>query len=260
MTRIETGFILAAGRGSRMRPLVDDCPKPLVRLHDRPILDYILDALKLHGVREVVINAHYMAEQIVEYGRTHQSEFDSLEISVENELLETGGGLKKAAHLLEGKPFFMINGDAFWREDTAQEGKCLRDLESQFDAEKMDILLNLIDVEKMRLTQGVGDYDFFPEASQSPESLETPGAKPVRRNISKQGGYMFTGIRIVHPRILQTMKEGAYSFLEQMDRAEAKTKLYGIPMRGLWHHISTPEDVEAINRSLADQPTSHRPF
>ncbi|MBL8640087.1 MAG: nucleotidyltransferase family protein [Alphaproteobacteria bacterium] len=241
MTKIETGFILAAGRGSRMRPLVDDCPKPLVRLHDRPILDYILDALKLHGVRKLVINAHYRAEQIVEYGRTHQSEFDSLEISVENELLETGGGLKQAAHLLGDQPFFMINGDAFWREDTAQEGSCLRDLESQFDAEKMDILLNLIDVEKMKLTEGVGDYDFVPK---TPKSLE---AKPIRRNISKQGAYMFTGIRIVHPRVLETMKEGAYSFLEQMDQAQAQAKLYGIPMRGLWHHISTPEDVEAIN-------------
>lgn len=252
---IDTAFILAAGRGSRMRPLVDDCPKPLVLLRNRPILDYVLDHLKNHGIRHLVINAYYLSDKVVEYGQSRAREFDTLKVCVEKTLLDTGGGLKNVAPYLKSKPFFMINGDAFWEDDfnnkiknESKPSTTLSDLEAAYNSEDMDVLLNLINVNKMRFTKPVGDYDIDSEEEQNGTTIKNKNrAQLIIRNEGKAGKYMFTGIRIVHPRVLDCMQVGAYSFLNQMDEAQSKRLLYGYVMKGHWHHISTAEDVYKIN-------------
>ncbi|HPQ50201.1 MAG TPA: nucleotidyltransferase family protein [Alphaproteobacteria bacterium] len=230
---IDTAFVLAAGKGTRMAPLTDTVPKPLVCLHGRPLLDYVFDHLRNAGVSKAVVNSFHHADVLHEYlgaiGRP------DIMISHEEKLLETGGGLKNAAPLLGADPFFMINGDAYWEDGVA--GDALSRLADGFDPQQMDILMLLIPVKNMVLTQGVGDYDWF------------ENGQAVRRK-DQLGTHMFTGIRVVNPAIFSYMESGVYSFLEQMDEAEAKGRLFAIEHDGVWHHISTPEDVGMVEKTL----------
>ncbi|HNQ91672.1 MAG TPA: nucleotidyltransferase family protein [Alphaproteobacteria bacterium] len=232
---IDTAFILAAGKGTRMAPLTDIVPKPLVKLNGRALLDYVFDHLKDAGVTKAVVNSHHHAGVL----RKYLAGVQGIEIMETHELvlLETGGGLQNAASYLGDEPFFMINGDAFWTDGPS--GCALKRLEDFFDDERMDILLLLIPVERMILTEGVGDYDLLPDGQ-------------IRRNKAKAGTHMFTGIRIVHPRILSGMEEGIYSFLKQMDAAEQAGRLYGLVHDGEWHHISTPDDLKRVGNACRD--------
>lgn len=232
---IDTAFVLAAGKGTRMAPLTDHIPKPLVTINGRPLLDYVFDHLRASRVQHIVVNSHHHPEKIAAY-LDGLSGFD-IRRSQEDILLETGGGLQKAAPLIGGQPFFMINGDAFWVDGPS--GSVLSRLEAAFDAGRMDILLLLIPVARMVLTEGVGDYDV------------ADNGRAIRSK-TKTGTHMFTGIRIVHPRILEGLPEGKYSFLQQMDAAEAAGRLFALEHDGEWHHISTPADVERVSDHLSN--------
>lgn len=222
-------FVLAAGYGTRMRPLTDTLPKPLVRLQGRPLLGYVLDHLKTVGLSRVVVNSHHHADVLHKF---LSSRSDLVLVpSYEEILLETGGGVKKALSLLGENPFYMINGDAFWTDGPS--GNVLLSLAKVFDPKKMDVLLLLIPLERMVLTEGVGDYDLLPDGR-------------LRRSLNKSGKFMFTGIRICHPRALRDTPEGPFSFLQVMDRAEQEGRLFGLVHDGAWHHISTPEDLQRV--------------
>jgi MurNAc alpha-1-phosphate uridylyltransferase len=104
----------------------------------------------------------------------------------------------------------------------------------------MDVLLLLQPVDQMELTHGVGDYD-----------IDASGH--IIRTSDKSGSHMFTGIRIVHPRIFDNTPEGAFSFLQCMDKAQQQSKLHGISYDGQWHHISTPEDLQSVNEILKNE-------
>lgn len=231
---ISTAFLVCAGLGTRMKPLTDTCPKPLLPLNGRPLLDYILDHLRATSVHNLIVNSHHLPAAMDAYLAT-VTDFTLLP-SYEPVLLETGGGLVKAlatyADIVGDSPLLMINGDAFWTDDPAGL-PTLNALESAFDPEKMDILLCLIPVARMTLTEGVGDYDLLPDGQ-------------IRRNPDKRGTHMFTGIRILNPAIMAGYTEEKFSFLKNMDVAQEKGRLYGYVMDGHWHHISTPTDLERV--------------
>lgn len=230
---IKTAFLVCAGMGTRMKPLTDTSPKPLLVLNGRPILDYIFDHLRKTNVDKVTVNSHYLASQITSYLQTIK-DFAITE-SFEAVLLETGGGLVKALDTLGKEPFLMINGDAFWIDQKGHN--TLKELESEFDPLKMDILLCVIPVTRMILTEGVGDYDFLPDGR-------------LCRNLKKNGTHMFTGIRIINPQILSGHRVEKFSFLETMDQAEKNGRLYGYALKGDWHHISTPDDLISVQNHL----------
>lgn len=218
-----------------MKPLTDGCPKPLVPLAGRPILDYIFDHLRKTEVNKVTVNSHYLPQQISTYLQS-VSDF-ALTETYEPVLLETGGGLVNALSSLGDKPFLMINGDAFWIDH--QGHNTLNELEAEFDVTEMDILLCLIPVSRMILTEGTGDYDILPDGR-------------LRRSLEKQGTHMFAGIRILNPQIMDGYTADKFSFLKNMDEAEKNGRLYGFVMNGDWHHISTPEDLKNVERHLAE--------
>jgi len=122
---ITTAFVLAAGKGERLRPLTEKTPKPLLPIRGRPILDYIFEELQEAGIQRIVVNAWYLKEQILKYCVNYadknyvnssgvEKKFEIL-VSEENELLGTGGGLKKALPLIGSAPFLMLNGDCLWK-------------------------------------------------------------------------------------------------------------------------------------------------
>lgn len=230
----QTAFILAAGLGTRLKPYTDTMPKPMVPVNGQPIIGHILDQLKKAGCKSATINLHHKVDVL----RGYLSTRTDIEIheSYEETLLETGGGAKKALPTLGTDPFYMINGDAFCIDGPS--GPALLGLSKAYDPDRMDMILLLEPVDRMVLTQGIGDYDL------------TEDNRPVRRK-DKQGKYMFAGIRITHPRIFENTPDGAFPFITLMDKAEREGRLFGHVHDGDWHHISTPEDLSRVNQALA---------
>ncbi len=226
-------FVLAAGMGTRLRPYTDTMPKPMVPLRGIPLIGHIFDHLKRANITNVIVNLHHKAEVLQDYFTTRQD--IHITESFEDELLETGGGAKKILPLIGSSPFFMINGDAFWIDGPHKN--MLLDMINNFDEDKMDILLLLYPLSKMILTEGVGDYQINAQ-------------NHAVRDHSKQGNYMFAGVRLCHPRIFDHAPDGKFSFLRLMDEAESKGRLYAHIYDGEWHHISTPEDLNNVEQDL----------
>lgn len=211
--------------GTRLRPYTDTMPKPMVPVAGKSIIRRTIEKLANAGVRDIVVNTHYLPETI----ESHLAEISTprIHISRENELLNTGGGIKKAlSHFSE--PFYIVNGDALW-DDRPDEDAFTR-LAQLWDADKMDLLLFLEPEALMKDTQFTGDYALLPDGRAA-------------RAKDKKGDHMFAGLRIAHPRIFAGSPDGAFSFLDLMDAAEHAGRLYALPHNAAWYHISTPEDL-----------------
>ena len=228
----EYAFILAAGKGTRLRPYTDNMPKPMVPVNGRPLLSYTLENLKNVGVKHVTVNSFYLGNVIENYLQDYK-EMD-IYISKEDDLLDTGGGVKKSLHTMNNQPFYLINGDALW---TDFNEPALMKLGRNWDQSKMDILLLLQDVKKMTLTNGIGDYNIH-------------NINKAVRSLDKTGRFMFGGIRIVNPAVFNNEEEKKFSFLKLMDRAEKYGKLYAVQHEGEWHHISTPTELERVDKEF----------
>ncbi len=234
MTRPDTAFILAAGMGSRLRPYTDHCPKPLVSVAGLPIIGHVLDRLKQAGVRRVTVNLHYRADQLAAWLKN----YEDIEIatSFEPELLDTGGGIKKALpDTANDEPFYIVSGDSFWTDGAAP---ALQNLAQAWDARAMDMLLLLQPVGRMTLTPGLGDYD-----------VRNDG-RAVRSH-DKTGAYMWTSVRLCTRSLFLETPDGAFSFLGLLDRAEQAGRLHARVHDGDWYHITTPDDLERVDAALS---------
>ncbi len=233
MNKPNKAFILAAGLGTRMRPLTNERPKPMVEVSGRSIIWHILDKLRAIDVRYVVVNTHYMADLLAQHMTDYQALYPDMNIviSYENVVLDTGGGIVKALPHFDGQPFYVIAGDAFWEDGSVS---ALEALANAWDADKMDVLTWMQSAEDMSLTCGVGDYD-----------IEADGK--VRRSLEKTGAYMWTNIRINSAHIYDGAPKGAFSVLPIMDGCEKVGRYFAIETRSIWHHISTPEDLKAVD-------------
>lgn len=238
-----TAMVLAAGSGTRLAPLTDACPKPLIEVGGRPILDRILDRLAQAGVGRAVVNARHLGHRIEEHlaGRSEP------EITVlrETEVLETGGAVRDALPALGGEPFFVINGDSVWLDG-------LRDALDRFaeiwNGETMDVLLLLYPFARVLGWHGLGDY------------MMDPDGRLTRRPESNVAPYAYMGVSILHPRIFAEAPGGAFSLNVIYDRAEEAGRLFGAVHDGLWYHISTPADLDEANRRFAQGHVPDTPF
>jgi MurNAc alpha-1-phosphate uridylyltransferase len=232
-------FILAAGMGKRLQPYTDTMPKPLVKVNGKPMIDHTLDALEKIGVGDVTVNLHYRAAQLQDHLSKRRS--PAVTFSLEDSLLDTGGGIKKALYTMGGKPFFVFSGDTLWEDGPS--GNALKNLAAAWDDKAMDLLLLLQPVDKM--AGGIGDYDIV-------------NGKPVR-SLDKTGRYFWPSIRICHPRLFDnTAPEGTpFSFLELMDRAEKAGRLGVMVHDGTCHHITAPEDLHRVNAHFLQHPPQY---
>lgn len=229
-TTPKQAVVLAAGFGKRMMPLTETCPKPLLHVGGRPILDWIFDALVDAGVEDVVVNTHYLPEQIEEFCNARHDLNTS--ISFEEEILETGGGVRNVLPRLKNEPFYVLNGDVIW-EDFPGDTPAMQGIAERWDDETMDLLLMLYPKAKLPKDSPLaGDY----QMSETGELTHQRG-----------GAYMFTGPRIVHPRLFENTEEGAFSFLDLFHKAQARNRLYGYVLEGAWHHVGTPEELHQVN-------------
>jgi MurNAc alpha-1-phosphate uridylyltransferase len=231
---ITPGFILCAGFGTRMRPLTDSMPKPMVPVHGKPMIDHVLDSFAAQGINRVVINTHYLGDVLKDHLKARKDV--TIALSHEDEILDTGGGIVNALPLLEDGAFYVSSGDSYLQDGEGEPA--LSRMEAAWDPEKMDILILLQPTAYMILTHGVGDYD-----------LDKDGR--AIRSLDQSGAYMFTSLRINAPSIFDAAPRGPFSYLQLLDKAQARGRLYGIVHDGQWHHISTPEDVARVNDALS---------
>lgn len=218
-------MVLAAGLGTRMRPLTLTTPKPLVEVAGKALLDWALDACARAGISDAVVNVHHLGEQIARHveDRTRPH----VTCVREDPVLETGGGVKNAlAHLGPG-PFVVANSDGLWL-DRPGDVPALTRLADAWDDARMDGLLLVHDPETAFGYDGDGDF-----------TMDGDG-RLTRRGAGDTGARAFTGVQMLHPRLFADAPGGRYSLNVLYDRALAAGRLYGIEHTGEWHHVGTP--------------------
>lgn len=231
----DTAMILAAGLGTRMRPITDNMPKPLVRVFGKTLLDHNLDKLAAAGVSRTVVNVHYLASQVEEHlsGR----ETPAITISDERDgLLESGGGVKKALPKLGKAPFFLMNSDSFWLEGSLPN---LRQMAASFDESRMDMMLMLCGMSDSVGYDGKGDFYMDPDGKLS------------RRTENRVAPFAYAGAAIIHPRVFENAPDVPFSLNRLFDEAIEKDRLYGMRMQGLWLHVGTPDAIRAAEEAIA---------
>lgn len=229
-----TAMVLAAGLGTRLRPLTNHLPKPLVEVAGAPLLDHALDRLAEAGVARAVVNTHYKAEMIAAHlaGR----ERPQITLSPEAEPLETGGGVAHALPLLD-ETFFVVNADILWRDGAEP---ALARLAAAFDPDKMDALLLLQPRASAVGYDGSGDYDF------------DPAGRPRRRREAETAApYLFAGVQLLHRRLFEDVGARVFSLVRLYDRAQAADRLGAIVHDGAWYHIGTLAGLAAARERLA---------
>jgi MurNAc alpha-1-phosphate uridylyltransferase len=227
---------MAAGLGTRMRPLTENKPKPLVEVGGKPLIDHAIDRLVAAGVTMIVVNVHFRADLL----KQHLAGRKNVEIRISeetDELLGTGGGVVRALSHFGGAPFFIHNSDSIWIEGF---GHALDRMIARWDDSEMDALLLMASVVTSIGYEGPGDFMMDPEGhlSRVPERRMSP--------------FAFPGVQIVHPRLFADAPKGAFSTNVVWDRAIEKNRLYGIRLDGVWMHVGTPEALVEAEDFLAD--------
>jgi MurNAc alpha-1-phosphate uridylyltransferase len=238
MIDIERAMVLAAGLGTRMRPLTNDRPKPLVEVGAKSLIDHMLDRLADAGVREAVVNVHYLADMLEAHVRARRA--PHIKISDERAaLLETGGGMMKARPLLGDAPIFVTNTDQIWIERGEPE---LDRLKRAWRDDAMDVLLLLAPRENCLGFHGPGD--FFLNDDQR---LKWRGA-------ADRAPWVYAGAYIIHPRIMEGFAVEKFSALRIWERAQAQGRLFGLPMHAYWMHVGDPVSRDEAELRLVEAP------
>jgi MurNAc alpha-1-phosphate uridylyltransferase len=230
----KSAMVLAAGRGTRLHPITSTVPKPLVEVAGRTLLDRAIDRLAEAGVERVVVNLHYMAETIAV--RLAARRHPRIELSREEVLLETGGGVKRALPLLDDV-FFTVNSDVLWLDGVVG---VLPRLARAFDGERMDAAL------VMQRTVGAVGYD------GSGDYFLDPLGIPRRRGEREVAPYIYAGIQILHRRLFEGIDDTVFSLKRLYDQAEDAGRLGAIIHDGEWFHVGTPEGLATTRARLAD--------
>jgi len=229
----DTAMVLAAGMGKRMRPLTVTQPKPMVRVAGKPLIDHALDRLADAGIARAVVNVHYLADHL----EAHLKERRAPQVVISDEraqLLETGGGLVKAAgHLPD--PFFCLNADNIWLDGPRD---CFADLSAMWDPAQMDALLLLVPHKAAFNFCGLGDFTM------------DPLGRVARRSEARIAPFIFSGIQLVAKRLLRDAPEGPFSTNLLWSRAIAEGRLFGIPFTGKWFEVGTPQAIGPTEEAL----------
>lgn len=238
----KTAMVLAAGIGSRMRPLTDATPKALVPVAGKALIDHVLDRLRDAGIERCVVNVHHFADRLEE----HLARRRDLEILISDEraaLLDSGGGIRHAAHKLGRDPIIVANIDSLWTEG---ETPALEALKGAWDPAAMDILLLLV-----KRGQGIG--------FEGPQGFFRDAAGRLSHSVAAVPPTPFAniGFAILKPQVLDAEPDGAFSIIPVWHRLQAEGRLHGVPIDGFWMHVGDPgarDEAEARILSEARLP------
>lgn len=232
---IDTIMILAAGHGSRMRHLVENQPKCLIQILEKPILHYVLEFTCNHPFQKIIINTHYLHDQITDAVNRFKKEYKpKAEIIIihEPELLETGGAIKNAINLLGAAPIFTLNSDVIIKSET----NLFQKMQDNWNQEKMDFLLLLQPFEESIGYRGHGDFEIAADG------------KLYRPDTEENYSYMYTGLSILKPELINKNPLKIFSLKEYYLNSN---KVFGISVPGTkWYHATRPEDIVDIEFAL----------
>jgi MurNAc alpha-1-phosphate uridylyltransferase len=231
---VETGMVLAAGLGTRLRPLTESMPKALVSVQGHTLLDRALDHLQAVGVNRVVVNTHYKAEMIERHLAGRKT--PEIVLSHEPTLLDTGGGVAKALPHL-GEPFFVVNSDAVWLNGRVP---ALTRLAAAFDPERHAAALLMQETVPAVGYEGRGDF-----------SLDPVGV-PRRRGESEVVPFLFAGIQLLSHRLFAGEPVAPYSMNRLWDKAIAQGRIVAVVHDGTWYDVGTLAGLAATEARLGE--------
>lgn len=229
-------MVLAAGLGTRMRPLTEKLPKPLVQLARKPLIDHVLDRIAAAGVETAVVNVHYKADLL----EAHLQSRKKPRIVMSDErgrLLDTGGGILKALPRLGTEAFLVHNSDSVWLEGV---GSNLQRLFDAWEGERHDCVLLLALASSSVGYTGRGDFALDPEG------------RLRRRREKEVVPFVYTGVQIVHPRLFADAPEGPFSMNLLWNKAILAGRAIGVRMEGLWMHVGSPQELAESERVIAE--------
>jgi MurNAc alpha-1-phosphate uridylyltransferase len=229
-------MVLAAGLGTRMRPLTDDRPKALVEVGGKALIDHMLDRLEEAGVSRAVVNAHAFADQLIAHLKARRG---GIEIAVSDERahprpLETGGGIRYARDLLPREPVLVANIDSVWVEDGEPPARAIQALCAGFDPARMAARLLLARMERTTGFDGAGDF-----------ALEGDGRLVPRRTTGAPSApFNYMGVHVVDPTPIFADPRDEFGLFPLTGPywAEwaADDRLHGAVMEGAWMHVGDP--------------------
>jgi MurNAc alpha-1-phosphate uridylyltransferase len=227
-------MVLSAGLGTRMRPLTERRPKPLVEVGGKALIDHVLDRLSEAGVERAVVNVHHFAEQI----ERHLASRSKPKITISDErglLLGTGGAVVKALPELGNAPFFHINSDSIWIDGVKPNLLALADT---FDPASMDALLLLAPTSGSIGYAGRGDFGMAPDGR-------------LRRRAEREvAPFVFAGAAILAPALFKDAPQGEFPLTLLFDRAAEQGRLFGLRLEGLWMHVGTPDAIALAEKAI----------
>ena len=230
----DSAMVFAAGLGTRMRPLTDTVPKPLVSVGGRTMLDHTLDRLAEAGIGRAIVNVHYLADQI----EAHLEARRCPAIIVSDEralLLDQAGGIRRALHHIGGRPFLICNTDALWVEGPRSN---LGRLVAHWDPARMDVLLLVATAATSVGVDWPGDFGMDPDG------------RLRRREEREVAPFVYAGVGIVKPELFADLEEKPIRLAPFFFRAAEAGRLFGTRLEGIWMHVGTPEAVAEAEAAL----------
>jgi MurNAc alpha-1-phosphate uridylyltransferase len=230
----KTAMVFAAGLGKRMRPITDATPKPLVKVAGRALIDHCLDRLVANGVERAIVNVHCRADQI----EAHLGRRKSPKIVISDEraqLLDQGGGIKRALPAIGRDPFLLCNTDSFWIEGPRSN---IARLAEAFDPDAMDILLLVAASAGAVGVDWPGDFTMTRKGRLAPREA---------RHVAP---FVYTGVGIIKPQLFENETDDVFRLAPFFHDAAAKGRLFGLRLDGLWLHVGRPESIAEAERAI----------
>lgn len=234
MSDVNTAMVLAAGLGTRMRPLTNTRPKCLVTVNGKTLMDHMLDRLAGAGITKVVVNVHAFADMLEAHLKTRRD----VEIVISDEraqLMETGGGVRQALPLLGDAPFIVCNTDSIWDEP---QGSAIKRLIDGYDASRMDCRLMLADMNACLGFDTPGDFTMTDTGT-----IALRGAAP-------SAPWAYTGVQVVRPDLIANEPIEPFSFKRIWECSIAADRLFGGTLDGFWMHVGDPGARDAAEARL----------
>lgn len=234
---IKEAMVLAAGLGTRMRPVTNTMPKPLVKIADKPMIDYVLDSLKQAGVERAAVNVHHFADQM----EAHLKSYNGLDILISDErdaLMNNGGGVVKGLTLLGRDTVFVMNADLFWIGEQPGQPSNLDRLAGFFDPERMDMAMLCVRIEDTTGHNGVNDFSMAADGRLT--RFRDDPSNPV----------VYAGAYAMKPEFLDDAPRDAFNINTYFDKAIARGRLYGMMMDGHWLTVGTPEAIDEAGETI----------
>lgn len=225
---IKTAMVMAAGHGTRMRPLTDDRSKAMVEVAGRPLIDHMLDRLADAGVRRAIVNVHAHADHLEAHLKARTGGPEIIISCERDELLETGGGVIKALPLLGDDPILICNIDAVWTEFAP----VIQALFQAWDGEQMDDLFLLAPTLDCLGFDGPGDFE-----------MDRTGRLDWRTQASAP--WVYAGVQIFTPARAKGYPQTRFSRKEIWQKTVGRGRVYGLPIPGYWMHVGDPDAVKA---------------